>query len=261
MAGVALGAGAGARLAPLTNLRAKVLCPVLDRPLIDHAIEALRAVVDDVAVNVHFDAAAMEAHLAGRVHLSFEPEPLGTAGAIGALSGWLGGRAALIVNGDTWCPASLAPLLEGWDATTVRVMVAGHEPLHARSRIVASLLPAPLVSALEATPSGLWERVWRSRVADGTMETVPSTGPFADCATVADYLVANLAALRHAGLRNSVGADAVIEASIEDTVVGAGAVIRSRLQRGVVWPNVEVARGGPQEDVILPGNGMTILIR
>ena len=89
-----LGAGAGTRLRPLTNLRPKVLCPVGGVPLIDGVIARVAAVTPAVAVNVHHGRDQLEAHLDGRVHLSFEDdEALGTAGAVAHLRSWLDGAA------------------------------------------------------------------------------------------------------------------------------------------------------------------------
>src|SRR5690349_14429249 len=114
IAGVVLGAGLGLRLKPLTRLRPKVLCPVGDRPLVDHALERFVGVTDALAVNAHHHCDMVAMHLAGRVHLSTEvDEPLGTAGAIGRLREWIDHRPVVVVNGDTYCPSSVASLLEG----------------------------------------------------------------------------------------------------------------------------------------------------
>ena len=43
LAAVVLAAGAGTRLRPLTRLRPKALCPVGDRPLVDHALDRVGA--------------------------------------------------------------------------------------------------------------------------------------------------------------------------------------------------------------------------
>src|SRR2546425_8932391 len=84
LAAVVLAAGAGTRLRPLTWLRPKALCPVENVPLVDLAVGSARTVTGAVAVNVHHGRAALESHLAGRVHLSIEePEALGTAGGGG----------------------------------------------------------------------------------------------------------------------------------------------------------------------------------
>src|SRR5687768_4577295 len=124
VAGVVLAAGAGTRLRPLTRLRPKALCPVANVPLVDLAIDRVCTAVADVAVNVHHGRAHMEAHLQGRAHLSFEEErPLGTAGAVGHLRGWLDGRGALVVNADAWCPGTLLEFVQGWDGDRVRLLL------------------------------------------------------------------------------------------------------------------------------------------
>src|SRR3954452_209622 len=116
LAAVVLAAGAGTRLRPLTRLRPKALCPVDNVPLVDLALGWARNVTSAVAVNVHHGRAAMESHLAGRVHLSVEePEALGTAGGIGNLRTWIDGRAALILNADAWNDADMQAFVAGWD--------------------------------------------------------------------------------------------------------------------------------------------------
>src|SRR5687767_16032024 len=93
VAGVVLAAGRGTRLRPLTGLRPKALCPVGNVPLVDLALERVRPAVTAVAVNLHHGRDALDAHLAGDVHRSVEEdEPLGTAGALGQLRGWIDGR-------------------------------------------------------------------------------------------------------------------------------------------------------------------------
>src|ERR1700694_3483902 len=124
IAGVVLGAGLGLRLKPLTLLRPKVLCPVGDLPLVDHALERFAGVTDALAVNVHHHRSLLESHLGGRVHLSIEEDAaLGTAGGLGQLRDWIDHRPTLVVNGDTYCPSSVAPLLDGWDGERLRVLV------------------------------------------------------------------------------------------------------------------------------------------
>ena len=63
LVGVALAAGAGRRLWPLTLERPKVLCPVGGRPLLGWALDSLVGVVDEVVVNVHHHSAVMLAWL------------------------------------------------------------------------------------------------------------------------------------------------------------------------------------------------------
>jgi len=245
LAGVVLAAGHGTRLRPLTLLRPKALCPVANVALVDLALERVRPVVEAVAVNVHHRRAAMEAHLeeAG-VHVSIEePEPLGTAGALGQLRGWLDGRAALVVNADAWCPGSLGPFVEGWDGERVRLLIPGDDDLHPTSKVAGALMPWSAIEPLAAVPSGLYERSWRPAHAAGRLEVVRHDGPFVDCGTPADYLRANLLA--------SGGA----------SVVGDGAVVAGRLDRCVVWPGAVVWPPETLTCAIRMTDSATVLVR
>ena len=245
VAGVVLAAGAGTRLRPLTRLRPKVLCPVGDVPLVDLAIERVEAVTPAVAVNVHVGRDLLEHHLHGRVHLSLEDEPgLGTAGALHLLRSWIDGRPTLVVNGDAWTTAPLAPLLDGWDGERTRVLVVGGGGVSPTMRIAGALLPWHDVRDLGPGPSGLWEVSWRAAAEAGRVEAVavaPGT-PFVDCGTPGAYLAANLAA------------------SGGESVVGAGAVVEGEVEASVVWPGSVVRRGERLRNAIRAG-ALTVVVR
>jgi NDP-sugar pyrophosphorylase family protein len=244
LAGVVLGAGFGTRLRPLTTLRPKVLCPVGGVALVDHALTRVGAVTDDLAVNVHHGREQMEAHLEGRVHLSIEePEPLGTAGALGQLRPWIDGRPVVVVNGDTWCAADLRPLVDGWDGERTRVLLVGGGPLGPRSLPAGALLPGRVVAGLAGEPSGLFETAWLPDERAGRLEVVAYEGPFFDCGTPRRYLAANLAA---SGGAPVVGEGAVVDGIVERTVVWAGAT---------VYPHEHLIDG------IRTETGMTVLVR
>lgn len=209
---------------PLTIECPKVLCPVDGTPLIDHAMGRLRSVGADVAVNVHESQSSLRMHLDGRAHVSVEAgERLGTAGALGQLRPWIDGRAAVVVNGDTWCPDGIEALVEGWDGDRIRILVGGDEPFGPRSRIAGALMPWRDVVDLDATPSGLWEVSWRAAHEAGRIETVHHLGAFTDCATPADYLALNLDV---AG-GSSIGDGAVVDGRVDDCVVWSGATVRA----------------------------------
>lgn len=192
--------------------------------LIDHAMERLRTVTGAIAVNAHRSQPTLVAHVDALddVHLSIEdPEALGTAGALGALRDWIDGRAVVVVNGDTWCPGGLERLVEGWNGTSIRILVAGTERFGPRSRVAGALMPFDDVAALSPTPSGLWEVSWRQAASQGRVDTVVHDGPFVDCARPVDYLRANL--LASGG--SSVSPDALVEGTVIDSVVWPGATV------------------------------------
>lgn len=191
-----LAAGAGTRLRPLTDLLPKPLCPVGNRPLLDWSLAALSRVTSDLAVNVCHHPDLMLAHLAAHhpgVHVSVEEPPaLGTAGGVARLAPWLDGRAALVVNADTWHRVELSVVLEAWDGDRVRLCTTTPGGFGPGSTVVASLLPPWAVARCRPEPSGLWEEVWSPALRDGRSETVHVDGPVVDCGTPADYLRANL---------------------------------------------------------------------
>jgi NDP-sugar pyrophosphorylase family protein len=253
MCAVALAAGAGDRLRPLTLRRPKPLCPVDNVPLIDHALDRLAGVTPAAAVNVHHGREAIEAHLSDTgVHVSVEDgdEALGTAGALGHLRGWVDGRDVAVVNADTWCPGSLEPALDGWDRERIRILVvdpdagaAGTGTLPPKSIVAGAFMPWSEVAPLEATPSGLYEVSWRRLSDEGRIDVVPWHSPCLDCGTPSRYLAANMAA--SGGL----------------SVIGKGAVVEGFVERSVIWDGVEVRPHERLTGAIKAANDMTILVR
>lgn len=246
-AGVALAAGSGTRLLPLTALRPKALCPVGNVPLLDHALARLRTHVGDgpdaLAVNAHHLAAQITAHVGDRAHTVVEqPEVLGTAGALGGLRAWLDGRDVLVTNADAYLPSGVEGLLRGWDGRRCRLLVvpatagadfvAGGGPVR---YVGACLLPWHLVRRLEPVPSGLYEVLWRAEADAGRLDLVRSEGVAVDCGTPADYLRANL------------------HASGGRAVVGPGAIVEGRIDRCVVWDGAYVGPGERLADCIRAG--------
>lgn len=241
-----LAAGLGTRLRPLTLLRPKALCPVGGDALVDLALAGVGAAVSAIAVNAHHGADQVAEHVGGRAHLSIErAAPLGTAGALGRLRGWLDGRAALVVNADAWHRADLAALVGDWDGERVRLLLA--EPagagLRPTSRVVGCVLPWPIVAGLGERPAGLYGEVWRPAAENGRLEVLTYGGPFVDCGTPAGYLQANLAV------------------SGGGSVVGEGAVVAGRLVRSVVWPGCTVGPAEVLVDAIRADRGLTVLVR
>jgi N-acetyl-alpha-D-muramate 1-phosphate uridylyltransferase len=255
LAGVALAAGLGTRLRPLTDLRPKALCPVGGVPLVDLALDRLSDCLghpaadrNHLAVNAHHHVQQMVQHLAGRAHLSVEqPRALGTAGALARLRPWLDGRDVLLTNADAYLPGGLGELMTDWDRERCRLLVTTLPPrirgdfeLGGRPvRYVGGcLLPWHLITTLAEEPSGLYEVLWRDAAAVGRLELVPTTGMTIDCGTPADYLAANLHASHG---RSVVGAGAVVEGTLDRCVVGEGAFVGSAERL------VQVVRAGTRD--------------
>lgn len=238
LAAVVLAAGRGMRLRPLTLLRPKPLCPVGNVPLIEPHLRLALSLTGKVAVNAAHLAEQVVAYVGQRAFVSVEREPLGTAGAIGHLTPWLGGDDVLVLNGDAYRPDGIGTLLDGWDGTRIRLLVV-RDPANGDfgewRYAGASLHPWAAVRDLPASPLGLYEALWR--VAEP--ELVPFGGMFVDCGTVRDYLAANM------------------HASGGRSVVGEGAVVEGELVRSVVWPGGVVRAGERLVDAVRAGTDVT----
>lgn len=252
LAGVVLAAGAGTRLAPLTSVLPKPLCPVGNVPLIDHALTRLGACVADdaLAVNLHHGAPLLDAHLPPAVHRSLERRvALGTAGALGALRSWLDGRPVLVTNADAWFGPGLdlTEFVDGWDGERTRLLGVAEAERADFGRLRycgVALIPWRVVAGLAAEPSGLYEVSWRHEAATGRLDLVEHDGSFVDCGTPADYLAANLL---------GSGGASVIDPT---ATVQAGATVR----RSVVWPNSRVQAPEVLVDAVRAGS-ITVLVR
>ena len=105
-----LAAGLGTRMRPLTADTAKPMLALQGRPLLDHALDRLaEAGVAQVAVNTHWQAEKVEAHLAARAeppHITILREDAlrNTGGAVAAAlaAGLLGKGSFFVVNGDAF---------------------------------------------------------------------------------------------------------------------------------------------------------------
>src|ERR671921_2281558 len=106
MKAMALAAGKGTRLFPLTGEIPKPMAPVVNTPIIEHIFDLLAGHgIEEVYVNVHYLADALlevygeESRVNGMaVHLEREDELLGTAGG-GKRPGSTGGGTLFVVFG------------------------------------------------------------------------------------------------------------------------------------------------------------------
>lgn len=266
LVGVVLAAGEGRRLAPISDVCPKALCPVGGVPLVDLAIDRVAPIVGEVAVNVHHGREQLLPHLErrGDVHISLEePVALGTAGAIARLRDWIGRRGVLVVNADGWTDGPIEVLVDEWDGVTTRVLVHGDDRLRDDSLVVASLIGSDDVARFEERPSGLFEVLWRSARAEGRLEVIRFDEEFVDCGTPADYLRANLAAIGSSVDEvdgSIIGAGTVVEpgASVIRSVIGTGARIAGIVEESVVWAGQSVARGEVVRRSIRVGAATTV---
>jgi MurNAc alpha-1-phosphate uridylyltransferase len=263
---VVLAAGEGQRLRPLTERCPKALCPVGNIPLLDRALARVAALGFEgparVAVNASYLAEQVVTHAGARVHVSLEPgRPLGTAGALGHLLGWIDGRGVLVANSDAYLsPDDVGGLLDGWDGETVRLLGVPTTPddvnrFGGAKFAGVSVLPWRRVKDLRPEPATLVGTVWRPAEVAGELEVRPYGGCYLDTGTPADYLAENLDS---AGDGNLIAPGAAVTGRCERSVIGAGAVVDGELTRSVVWPGGRVAAGEHLVDAIRVGADLTV---
>lgn len=118
MKAMVLAAGTGTRLRPLTDAIPKPMLPIGGEPLLVHLLRWLKRYgIDDVALNLHHlpeviqDTLGDGAQLGLKLLYSFEPELLGTAGAVKKLAAFFD-QPFVVVYGDLLLDVDLAALID-----------------------------------------------------------------------------------------------------------------------------------------------------
>lgn len=133
-----LAGGLGKRMRPLTESIPKPMIEVRGKPFLHHQFEVLRSfgirrIVLLVAylgdqIEKHFgDGAALGLHLT----YSYEPEPLGTGGALKNAAAMLE-EEFLLLNGDTYLAIDYAGLAKAFHASKAMAMIVAYENSDAR---------------------------------------------------------------------------------------------------------------------------------
>ncbi len=113
MQAVILAAGEGKRMRPLTNLCPKPLIEVAGKPLVEHIIEALPSVVDEVIIVIGYKGAMIQEHLGERhgtrrIRYVEQAVPEGTAKALALTRPHLSGRFFILCADDLHGAPALA---------------------------------------------------------------------------------------------------------------------------------------------------------
>ncbi|MDQ3022970.1 MAG: NDP-sugar synthase [bacterium] len=114
--GLLLIGGLATRLLPLSKHVAKSLLPICDRELLHYQIEALaRAGIGEIVLACGYKSEQISeyvGHYNGLTfHISEEPEPRGTAGAIAQAAEYLDGDSAVVLNADILSGIDISKLI------------------------------------------------------------------------------------------------------------------------------------------------------
>lgn len=127
-----LAAGYGTRLKPLTDHQPKPVIPVAGKPMIEYALDQLKAYgIEEVIINVSHLKDQLVAYLGKqdglRFRISEEAEPLETGGGLKKALPLLGNEPFFTINSDIiWQDdgeSSLNRLTQHWDETRMDILV------------------------------------------------------------------------------------------------------------------------------------------
>jgi mannose-1-phosphate guanylyltransferase len=278
-----LAAGLGTRLRSMSAGCAKSLVPVGDRPVLAHVLGGLRdAGLERVVVNAHHRADDVRAFVRAQpdnVAVSYEPELLGTAGAVANARGLLGDGDVLVWNADVIARLDVRALVdlhardmpEATLAVQPRERGQGPVGLDSSGRVVRlrehRFGPEEYGGeflGVHVMGSGLRDRLPpRGGLVDGVFVPALARGAvlrafvcgaeWHDVGTPETYLEANLAWLRLRGATSWIGpwAHVAPAVALDRSLVGAGARVDGvgALVRCVVWPGAHAT--APLEDEVV----------
>lgn len=288
-----LAAGFGTRLLPLTRETPKPLLPIWNVPNLERVLAMVRGWgVRDVLVNVHhradriFDYLRMRSPDGLRIAISFEPEILGTGGALRKAEWFFDGDEPVwVLNGDVVANVNPRPLLRAYRRRRVMAAAWIHglvgprtvEAVHGRITKFQSQRPGtpgtftfcgvqllnprlldPRAGYLSATPKfeSIIAAYNRARSDGWSVAGVESPGSFwADIGTPAQLLSCHRALVGDRDF-SAVHPTARVDpkAVIQNSVVCANAVLgpRARIENAIIAARTRV--DGPVNYLALPAS-------
>jgi mannose-1-phosphate guanylyltransferase len=277
MKAMILAAGLGTRLAPLTTNRPKPLVPVGNRPIIHRTIDWLKAHgVDEIVVNAHHHRTQIRDYLDGgrpfgvKIHISEEPEILGTGGGIRKTRWFWDDEPFVVVNGDILTDIDLSSAYQAHQERGDLVTLVLHDfaPFNqiklSRQKDILDINPAPASGRLAFTgihimnlpvldhiPSGRLFCIlecYRSLIGLGrpVRGHVVKNHYWRDAGTIESYIEANREALNGAPFLMGRRCRIHDLARLKDwAVLGNGISVEkgAEVTRSILWENVTVKEG------------------
>lgn len=292
MKSMILAAGFGTRFRPVTYTLPKPMVPLLNKPLIAWAVDALLgAGADEIIVNLHHLPEPLERFLTleygsrAKLHFSFEEEILGTGGGVRRVRPLLeNDEDFFLVNGDT---IQFPP----WDALrearrsrdSIAAITLRHPPANDRftpvyfenglvtgfgrgtgeplmfsgSHVISSRIFRHLP---DKEFSGIVDEVYQPQI-DSQTETlagVVDDGVWFDIGKPSRYLSAMLGLLAmDVAKPAAIAAGAHIRGSAERSTVGARSIVDGAVRDTAVWDDCTIGDGVTLERCIV-GHGVTL---
>ena len=147
---VILAGGLGTRMLPITTSIPKPMIPVNGKPFLHYQLELLRRFgLRRVLLLVAYLGQQIEAHFGKGASLGmnlaycYEPEPLGTGGALKNAAAELDDQ-FVVLNGDTYLPIDYRALLRSFREKNNSAMIVAYRPATETSADLAGHLPKNL---------------------------------------------------------------------------------------------------------------------
>ncbi len=294
MKAMILAAGFGERLWPLTVDRTKPALPVLGKPLVGYVAEYLaRFGITDVIVNLHHEPDSVRRALGDgrqfgvRLEYVYEPQILGTSGALDNARSLLESGTFVVVNGKLVTDIDLnAALQHHRQENALATLVLKRNVARERFSIVETGdglvtkfagMPSPadldgepplMFTGIHIMEPRIFDYIPRGIFSDTVLDVYPKAmakgerivahvgeGLWYELSTLQRYLQISLALLREQGRDVYTGANPHIDANAhvsqsvlwDDVVVDAGATVR----RAVLGDRVHIAADETIEDAVV----------
>jgi NDP-sugar pyrophosphorylase family protein len=152
---VILAGGLGTRMLPITTSIPKPMIPVNGKPFLHYQLELLaRYGLRRVLLLVAYLGEQIEAYFGKgaapgmELAYSYEPEPLGTGGALKNAAAQLDNQ-FVVLNGDTYLPIDYCALLQSFREKNNSAMIVAYRPATEASADLVSRLPKNLAVSVE----------------------------------------------------------------------------------------------------------------
>jgi len=294
MKAMILAAGFGERLWPLTVDRTKPALPVLGKPLVGYVAEYVaRFGIKDVIVNLHHEPDSVRRVLGDgsqfgvRLEYVYEPEILGTSGALDNARALLESETFVVINGKLVTDIDLNAAVqhhrrENALATLVLKRNVARERfsiVETHDGLVSRFAGMPSPTDLDSDPPlmftgihimepRIFDYIPRGIFSDTVVDAYPKAmargerivahvgeGLWYELSTLPRYLQISLALLRdqhrdfYAGVNPQIDANADVSQSVlwNDVVIEAGAKVR----RAIIGDRVHISQGEVIEEAVV----------
>jgi NDP-sugar pyrophosphorylase family protein len=289
-----LAAGFGERLWPLTADRTKPALPVLGKPLVGYVAEYLaRFDIRDVVVNLHHEPDSVRRSLGDgsefgvNLQYVYEPEILGTSGALDNARSLLEGETFIVINGKLVTDIDLnAAVQHHREQNALATLVLRSNPARERFSVVETHnglitgfagMPSPtdtgadpplMFTGIHIMEPRIFDYIPRGIFSDTVINVYPqamqngeriaahvSDGLWYELSTLQRYLQISLALLGEqdrdvfTGVRPQINSNANVHEAVlwDDVTVDADA----KVQRAIIGDRVHIRKGEVIEDAVI----------